>query len=640
MPVEYKKTHSEYYDFHIGNSCRSYELFGCHESGENYVFRVWAPNADKVFLVGDFNGWADTHEMVKITKGGVFEASVDRNLISVGSKYKYKILSEGRILYKSDPYGTKMECPPNAATVIVPENKFEWHDKGWLSHRKSLTRAGIQNYPMNVYEVHLGSWKRRSDKSFYSYSELALDLAPYLKQMGYTHIELMPITEHPLDASLGYQTSGYYAPTSRFGEPQGFMEFVDIMHTAGIGVILDWVPAYFASDEYGLFEFDGKSLYEYSGYGRKESPHGGKMFDLGREEVISFLVSNAVYWADKYHIDGIRVNATSSMLYRELDEEYDRWLPNILRDNRRYEAVRFFRQLNSAMKREYPDVLMISDEHTSWQNLTSFEGDGALGFDMRWNTEWVSDTMSYVDKDPIFRKYHHENLTYSLCYASADKYILPLSHGEFIHNRKPLIEKSHGDYWNKFATTRALMGYMMTHPGKKHTFMGCEIASFSEWSHTLGIDFSALECDMHAKFQLYISSLNNFYLAHPELWQCDYGSCGFEWIDANDRERSIISFKRMDAGGKALYVIINFTPVPYEDYHLRLDSDGIYEEIFNSDDKKYGGSGVVNTGVKFSSEKSDDEEHPYRIRMRLPPMAISVVRCTRKSKKSTRPNFN
>ena len=636
----YKKMPSEYYDFHTGASCRAYELFGCHENGEKYEFSVWAPSADKVFLVGDFNGWADTHQMERVTNGGVYKTSVDKNIISCGSKYKYKILSEDKILYKSDPYGEKMECPPNSATVIVNKNKFEWHDRGWLAHRRSLTRAGMQNHPMNIYEVHTGSWKRRDDGSFYSYRELALELAPYLKQMGYTHIQLMPIAEHPIDASLGYNTSGYYAPTSRFGEPSDFCELVDIMHTAGIGVILDWVPAYFSGDEYGLLEFDGQTLYEYSGYGKNDSTRDKRMFDLGREEVISFLVSNAIYWADKYHIDGIRVCETSSMLYREIDAEYDRWLPNALRDNRRYEAVRFFRQLNAAMKREYPDVLMISDEHTSWQNLTSFEGDGALGFDMRWNTDWVSDTVEYIEKDPIFRKYHHENLTYSLCYSTADKYILPLSHNEFIHNRKPLIEKPHGDYWNKFATLRAFLGYMMTHPGKKLTFMGSELAGFEKWSHEKGLDFSVLDCDMHARFQLYVAEINNLYLAHPELWQCDAQGSGFEWIEANDKEKSIISYKRIDAGGKKLYIVINFTPVPYEDYHLKLDSDGVYEEIFNSDDKKYGGGGVVNTGAKFNAEQTDDIEFPYCIRMRLPPMAISVVKCSRKSQKKVRPNFN
>ena len=637
----YKKIPSEYYDFHTGTSCRAYEVFGCHANGEKYNFRVWAPGAESVFLVGDFNGWADTHKMERITGGGVFEICVDRGLIGYGSKYKYKILSGGRAIYKSDPYGIKMEAPPNAATVIVPDEKFEWHDRGWLAHRRAVSRAGMQNQPMNIYEVHSGSWKRRDDGGFYSYRELALELAPYLKQMGYTHLQLMPIAEHPLDASLGYHTSGYFAPTSRFGEPWEFKELVDIMHTAGIGVILDLSIAYFSDDEYGLSEFDGECLYEYSGYGGRKKDCGAKIFDVGREEVVSFLLSNAVYWADKYHVDGIRVCSTSTMLYSELEGEYDRWLPNALRDNRRYEAVRFFKLLNTVMKREYPDVLMISDEHTSWQNLTSFEGDGALGFDMRWNSEWVSDSMAYIEKDPIFRKYHHENLTYSLCYSTADKYILPLSHNEFIHNRKPLIEKPHGDYWNKFATVRALMGYMMTHPGKKLTFMGCELAGFDKWSHIGGLDFSVLDCDMHARFQLYISSINNFYLAHPELWQCDCESGGFEWIDANDKERSIVSYKRMDAGKKALYVVINFTPVPYEDYRLRLDSDGVYEEIFNSDDKKYGGSGVVNTGAKFISERTDDVEFPYSIRMRLPPMAISIVKCTRKSqKKSTRPNFN
>ena len=619
MLVRRGKMLAEYYDFHMGSSCRAHTFMGCHMRGERYEFRVWAPNADKVFLVGDFNGWSESHQMTRVTLQGIYEILVDSSLISVGSKYKYKIINGSRTVYKSDPYSLQMECPPHAASIITKLSDFEWHDRGWMAHRRALTRAGMENHPLNIYEVHLGSFKRRSDGGYYSYRELADELAPYLKQMGYTHIQLMPVFEHPFDASLGYQVSGFFSPTSRFGGPDGLKEFVDIMHTAGIGVILDWVPAHFPKDDYGLFEFDGQPLYEYQTYDRQESRSMGvRKFDLGREEVKSFLLSNALYYAENYHVDGIRVNAVSSMLCLDYEKEYGRWLPNALGDNRNLEAISFFRALNSIMKREYPDVLMIAEEHTSWQNLTSFEGEDALGFDMKWNSDWATDTLFYVDKDPIFRKYHHERLTYSLCYSTADKYILPLSHNEFTFGKKSLLDKSFGDYWNKFAGSRALIGYMMTHPGKKLTFMGCETAQFSEWSHSEALDFSVLDYDMHARFQLYVADINNFYLAHPELWQNDASEDGFEWIDANDKDRSVIAFSRADCGGKKLYVIINFTPVPIEDYCLNLQSDGVYEEVFNSDNKKYGGSGVVNTDHKFNAQPSGELEFPYCIRMRLP----------------------
>lgn len=640
MLVRKGKMPVEYYDFHTGLSCRAYSFMGCHKRDQKYEFRVWAPNADKVFLVGDFNGWSESHPMTRATLQGIFEIGVDASEISIGSKYKYKIINGSRTVYKSDPYGVKMESPPNGATIIVEDNDFTWHDRGWLSHRRAACAAGMQNQPMNIYEVHLGSWKKHPDGSFYSYAEIAGELAPYMKQMGYTHIQLMPVSEHPFDASLGYQISGYYAPTSRFGEPDGLKEFVDIMHTAGVGVILDWVPAYFPKDEYGLFEFDGQPLYEYQSYDRQESRSlGMRKFDVGREEVVSFLVSNAIYYVDKYHVDGIRVNAVSQMLCLDYEKEYGRWIPNVLGDNRNLEAIAFFKRLNSVMKKEYPTVLMIAEEYTSWQGLTSFEGENGLGFDMKWNTAWCTDTLSYIEKDPIFRKYHHERLSYSLCYSTDDKYILPMSHVEFSHGKPTLIGKQVGDYWNKFAGARALMGYMMTHPGKKLTFMGCETAQFSEWSYRDSLDWSVLDYDMHARFQLYLADINNFYLAHPELWQCDCDKSGFEWIDANDKERSIIAFDRIDSYGKRLHVIINFTPIPVEDYHLYLDEEGIYEELLNSDDKKYGGSGVVNTGVRFNALPSDISEHPYCVRLRLPPMAICVFKCTRKSnKKSVRPN--
>ena len=630
-----KKMLREHYDFHIGASFSAYKFLGCHKKDGAYIFRVWAPRADKIFLCGDFNGWDESCPMEKVTSLGIFEVGVDSSKISIGQKYKYKIYSGGRAFYKSDPYGVAMEEPPNAASIICDKSQFEWHDKGWLSHRRAYVRAGIISQPLNVYEVHLGSWKRRADNLFMNYSEIAKELAPYVKQMGYTHIQLMPICEHPFDASLGYQICGFFAPTSRYGDADDFKEFVDIMHTAGIGVILDWVPAIFPTDDYGLFEFDGQPLYEYQSYDRQGSRYSGvRGFDFGREEVQSFLISNAAYFAEQFHIDGLRVNALSSMLWLDCEKKYGYWPPNALGDNRSLEGMAFFKKLNLTMKKEYPDVLMIADEHIGWQNLTSFEGDGGLGFDIKWNNAWTADTLAYVSMDKSQKKQYHENLVYSLCYSTDDKYILPLSHGEFANPKESLIERSYGDYWNKFASARAIMGYMMTHPGKKLSFMGNEIAQFDSWSHNQSIEWFILDYDMHAKFQLYIASLNAFYLEHPELWQNDCDPSGFEWIDANDRERGIIVFKRVDVYKNELIVMLNFTSDVIEDYHLLLDEGGYYTEIFNSDDQKYGGSGVVNTGVRFEAQDLGHPGHPYCIRLRMPPMAMCVVKRTKNKKQA------
>ena len=626
-----KKMQKEHYDFHMGASFSAYKFMGCHRKGASYTFRVWAPHADKVFLVGDFNSWDETCPMERVTSLGIFEVSVDSAKIIAGQKYKYKIYGKTRILYKSDPYGIRMEEPPNAASIVCDDIEYEWHDRGWMTHRRSLTAAGIASQPMNIYEVHLGSWKRRADGSFMNYAEIAKELAPYVKQMGYTHIQLMPICEHPLDASLGYQICGFFAPTQRYGSADDFKAFVDIMHTAGIGVILDWVPAFFPKDDYGLYEFDGQPLYEYQGYDGQESRASGvRRFDLGKEEVQSFLISNAMYFVNVFHVDGIRVNAVSSMLWLDYEKEYGRWIPNALGDNRNLEAIAFFRKLNFTIKKEHPDVVMIADEHVGWQKLTSFEGDDGLGFDMKWNNDWCYDSMFYIAQEHSQRRNYHEKLIYSLCYATDDKYILPLSHGEFTYPKKSLVERNCGDYWNKFAGARAIMGYMMTHPGKKLNFMGNEIAQFDSWSHKSCLEWFILDYDMHAKFQLYIAELNAFYLEHPELWQLDSDKSGFEWIDANDKERGIISFVRRDAYNNRIYVMINFTSNVVEDYHLALDEGGYFKEIFNSDNEKYGGSGVVNSGIRFVAQPTPDGEHPYCLRMRMPPMAMCVFRQIKK----------
>ena len=609
------------YYFHSGTSNKAYEFMGAHREGDDFVFRVWAPNAEAAFVVGDFNGWSNRHPMRRATSAGIWEARICNTQIKVGDIYKYKFYNRGREIYKSDPYGYKMELPPNSPSVLCDIDDYEWHDAGWLAHRAATFGTDFYSQPMNIYEVHLGSWKRHDDGSYCTYKELADELAPYVKQMGYTHIELMPVAEHPFDGSWGYQVCGYYAPSARFGDPDGFMAFVDAMHTAGIGVILDWVPAHFPKDAFGLYEFDGQPLYEYQGADRMENKGWGtRCFDVGREEVQSFLISNAIYWIDKYHVDGLRVDAVSSMLYLDYCREEGEWVPNSLGDNRNLESIEFFKKLNGTIKEYYPDVLMIAEESSAWQNVTGFEGDG-LGFDMKWNMGWMNDTLFYAEKEPIYRKYHHDKLTFSLMYAFKEKYVLPISHDEVVHGKKSFLDKMPGDYWRKFAGARVFEAYRMTHPGKKLSFMTNEIAQFREWAYEESIEWFMLDYEMHAKYQLYCSDLNNFYLSHPELWQKDCSWDGFQWIDADDADRSIISYRRIAANGKELIVVLNFTPANYEDYYLKVPQKGTYSEVFNSDNEKYGGSGVTNAAVKFESFEELGSEF---IRLRMPPMAAVI----------------
>lgn len=617
------KLHNEFL-FHQGTSRRAYEYMGAHAEGNELVFRVWAPNADAAFVVGDFNSWGESCPMERITEKGIWEARVDMASISEGDIYKFKLINGGRQIYKSDPYGVRMQAPPEAASVIYDiDLEYPWHDEGWLEHRAAVMREGYFKQPMNVYEMHLGSWKRHDDGSYFSYKEIADDLAPYVKQMGYTHIELMPVAEHPFDGSWGYQVGGYYAPTARFGTPHGLMNFIDIMHTAGIGVILDWVPAHFPKDAFGLYEFDGQPLYEYQGRDRMEHRGWGtRCFDVGREEVQSFLVSNVFYWIDKYHIDGIRVDAVASMLYLDYDRMPDEWVPNVYGDNRNLEAIAFFKKLNSAIKEEYPDVLTIAEESGAQLKLTGFE-DGGLGFDMKWNMGWMNDTLSYAEKDPIHRKYHHDKLTFPLMYAFSEKFMLPISHDEVVHGKKSFVDKMPGDYWRKFAGARVFYAWQMTHPGKKLTFMGNEIAQFREWDYDGSIEWFMLDYDMHAKYQLYCAELGHFYLAHPEMWQIDDSWQGFQWIDANDSERSILSFRRIAEGGSQLYVILNFTPETYENYAVALSDEGIYTELFNSDDERFGGSGVTNTGAALESVLENGREV---LHLRVPPLGAVIFK--------------
>ncbi|MBE6547261.1 MAG: 1,4-alpha-glucan branching protein GlgB [Ruminococcaceae bacterium] len=624
MSEKYYSDHQ--YLFHQGTSCNAHDYLGAHIVGDKIFFRVWAPNAECAYVVGSFNSWDDSCEMSRVTDMGIWELSLPADRVSFGDIYKYKFINKGREIYKSDPYGVRMDSPPHAASIIYDiEREYAWHDEGWMSYRRQLSDEGYYSQPMNIYEIHMGSWKRHEDGSYFNYKEMADDLAPYLKQMGYTHVELMPVSEHPFDGSWGYQVGGYFAPTSRFGTPHQLMNFVDIMHTAGIGVIMDWVPAHFPKDAFGLYEFDGQPLYEYQGADRIEhSGWGTRRFDVGRQEVQSFLVSNAFYWIEKYHIDGIRVDAVASMLYLDYDRMPGEWIPNVYGDNRCLEAIAFFKKLNSAIKDRHPDVLTIAEESGAQLKLTGFENDG-LGFDMKWNMGWMNDTLFYAEKDPVYRKYHHDKITFSLMYAFSEKFVLPISHDEVVHGKKSFVDKMPGDYWRKFAGARVFLAWQMTHPGKKLTFMGNEIAQFREWDYDASIEWFMLDYDMHAKYQLYCARLNNFYLQHPELWQVDDGWAGFQWINADDRDRSIISYRRIAKNGKELIMVLNFTPETYENFALPVPQQGVYTELFNSDDKEYGGSGVTNTGALLPSSEENGQQ---LVHFRMPPLGAVILHRT------------
>ena len=617
------------YLFHQGTNYRAYEYLGAHKTDGGYVFRVWAPNADKVFLAGDFNDWSEDAPLDRISEGGIWEITLGNDRISAGNKYKYKIYGCGQVHFKADPYATEAGLPPETASVVPVFSEYEWRDSGWLAYRKK--NAGkFYSLPMNIYELHMGSWKRHEDGTPFNYTELARELAPYVKQMGYTHIEMMPLTEYPFEGSWGYQVSSYFAPTTRYGTADELKGFIDSMHEAGIGVILDWVPAHFPKDRFGLYEFDGKPLYEYQGADRMEhAGWGTRRFDVGRNEVQSFLVSSASYWLREFHIDAIRVDAVASMIYLDYDKLPGEWVPNIYGDNRCLEAIAFFRKLNSHVKGEFPDVLMIAEESTAWANITTFEN-GGLGFDLKWNMGWMNDTLAYAELDPIYRKYHHNNLNFSLTYSFNEKYILSISHDEVVHGKRSFLDKMSGDYWQKFAGARAFMGYMMTHPGKKLNFMGGEIGQFREWDYEGEIEWFLLEYESHAKFQRYVAELNHFYLSQPALWQIEGSWDGFKWIDPDDNERSIISYRRIAKDGKELLVLINFTPVVYEHFLLGTDISGTYEEIFNSDDARFGGSGVINVGDLKTTGRGISSCRDS-VEIRVPPLAVTVLRCKRRA---------
>ena len=618
------------YLFHQGTNYTAYDFLGVHKIGEGkYVFRVWAPNADAVWVVGSFNGWDTSCPMSRITDGGIWEAE---SCASDGDMYKFRIANGGRVFDKADPYGVWCECPPATASIIYDIDRYRWHDRGWMDRRnKLMSKENLYKQPLNIYEMHVGSWKHKQDGSYYNYRELAEELAPYIKQMGYTHVELMPIMEHPYVPSWGYQICGYYAPSARFGTPDDFMAFVDKMHCAGIGVILDWVPAHFPKDAHGLYEFDGQPLYEYQGADRIEhAGWGTRKFDVGRQEVESFLVSNATFWIDKYHVDGLRVDAVASMLYLDYDKLPHEWVPNVYGDNRCLEAISFFKKLNSHIAGLFPDVMMIAEESGAFDNLTGAEN-GGIGFSYKWNMGWMHDALDYMALDPIYRKYEHDKLTFSLMYAFSEKYVLPISHDEVVHGKKSLLDKMSGDYWQKFANARAFGVYMMTHPGKKLHFMGNEIGQFREWNEEGQIEWFLLDYDMHAQYQFFWAQLNHFYLENSQLWSDDCGWDGFKWVEVNDTDKSIYAYRRIATDNSECIVVVNFTPVVRHDYILGVSQAGDYIEIFNSDDKKYGGSGVINEGV-FKAENQESHGLPHRITITLPPLGAAIFKLKDQSK--------
>lgn len=609
------------YLFHQGTNFRAYNYFGAHRTSDGrIVFRVWAPSADEIFLIGDFNNWSTDTPMERVTEGGVFECFID---FSESFRYKYLIRSGGRELYKADPYRFYSECPPETASVFFELEGYEWKDDGWLEYRKkNFSGERFYQNPINIYELHPLSWKRRPDGGMMSWRELSEELCPYVKQMGYTHVELMPVSEHPFEGSWGYQVSGYYSPTARLGDPHDFMSFVDKLHSEGIGVILDWVPAHFPKDAHGLYEFDGYPLYEYGSWDKMEHKGWGtRRFDVGRTEVQSFLVSNADFWARIYHIDGLRVDAVASMLYLDYDKGPGEWTPNSYGDNRCLEGEAFFKKLCGHMRGEFPDVMMIAEESTAWKNVTGDPEEG-LGFHMKWDMGWMNDTLSYASLDPVYRRYHHEKLTFSMVYAFSERFVMPFSHDEVVHGKGSLIGRMPGDYDMKFAGLRTLMAYMMTHPGKKLTFMGCEIGQFDEWNHQSDVQWFLLDHEKHSSIQRFNAKLNHLYLKEPALWREDSSWEGFRWIDVERRDESVFSYLRR-CENESLAVVLNFTPVPRFGFELQLPEEGEYYELLNSDQIEFGGGGCINSGALHTVNDGDGRCH---ITLDLPSMSAVIVK--------------
>ncbi len=621
------------YLFRSGKHWTSYDYMGAHLTTIDGVagtrFAVWAPNAFSVSVIGSFNDWDGRIHPMSIHEGtGIWELFLPG--VTEGAIYRYRIRSHnmGFRADKSDPYAFLSEVRPNNASVVVDLDRYIWGDQAWMTERASHG-SGLDR-PMSIYEVHLGSWRRRPDGSWMTYRELAHELAAYIKDMGYTHVELMPVAEHPFDGSWGYQVTGYFAPTSRYGSPTDFMYFVDHLHQQGIGIILDWVPAHFPKDGYALSYFDGTHLYEHADSRKGEHPDWGTLiFNYGRNEVRNFLLANALFWLLRYHIDGLRVDAVSSMIYLDFSRKSGEWIPNEYGGNENLDAIAFLREVNTLVHQEAPGAITIAEESTAWAMVSRPVYVGGLGFTFKWNMGWMHDTLDYLQKNPIFRRYHHNKLTFSLIYAYNENFVLSLSHDEVVHGKGSLMGKAPGDWWQKFATLRLLYGYQWTHPGKKLLFMGQEFGQWREWSEERSLDWELLDLETHQGLQRWMRDTNHFYQAQPALFQHDFDDKGFRWIDADDADSSTYSYIRYaDDRSDFLVVVANFTPVPRSGYRIGVPEAGHYAELLNSDSKHYGGGDIGNFG---GVESEDVPLHglPYSLTMTVPPLAIVILKLER-----------
>jgi len=589
-----KENELSQYLFHEGTNYKAYLYMGAHIEGDYCVFRTWAPNAQRVFVTGDFCNWDTTlHEAFRITNSGIFECVIKG--IKQFDSYKFVIITkDGKEHLKADPYAFHSETRPQTASKVYSFGDYKWNDEQWMQNRDDTNTQK----PLNIYELHFSSWRRYEDGNTFNYEKMADELLPYIKNMGYTHIELMPMSEYPYDKSWGYQVTGYYAPTSRFGTPDEFMKFIDRCHSEGIGVILDWVPAHFPKDEHGLYEFDGTCCYEYQSPKKREHlDWSTRIFDYGKNEVKCFLISSADYWFDEYHIDGMRVDAVASMLYLDYGKKHNQWEANEYGGNGNLEAVEFIKALNTWITDNYKGAMMIAEESTAWPKITQPVQNGGLGFSYKWNMGWMNDSLKYISQDPYFRKGVHNNLTFSLTYAFSEKYILPLSHDEVVHGKYSLLLKMPGKIEDKFANLRAYMAYMYAHPGKKLVFMGNEFGQHNEWNEDKELDWFLLEDSAHKQYKGFIKGLNGFYLGERVLWELDTSWEGFDWASLDDENNNVISFYRLDKNGNKILVVCNFSSVTHKDYKIGVKDKGSYKEIFSTDDKSFGGSGFKNTRI-------------------------------------------
>ncbi len=602
------------YLFHQGTNYNAHEYLGAHKTTlkrqKGVMFRTWAPRAKSVSVVGDFNGW-DTSKnvMTRISDGGVFELFVKG--LKEFDAYKFAVSSDGRTVLKADPYAFHSETPPKTASKIYDIDGYVWGDDKFIKNKKSPYDS-----PMNIYEVNLASWKRKENGDYLSYAELSKELVDYVSEMGYTHVEFMPISEYPFDGSWGYQVTGYYSVTSRFGTPKDFMGLVDAFHQKGISVIVDWVPAHFPKDEHGLYEFDGTCCYENQGWDRKEhKTWGTRIFDWGRNEVQSFLVSNALYLFEKFHVDGLRVDAVASMLYLDYDRKDGEWIPNEQGGNYNLQAIEFFKKLNTAVFERFPNALMIAEESTAFPMITKPVSMGGLGFNYKWNMGWMNDVTSYMATDPYFRSYVHNKLTFSMMYAFSENYVLPISHDEVVHGKKSLLDKMPGDIEQKFANLRTFLLYMFAHPGKKLSFMGNEFGQFKEWNYKEGLEFFMLKFDLHNKLHEFNKKLNKVYKNTPPLYNIEDGWDGFEWVSTDEKDNNIVIFNRKDKNNNLLIAIMNFSGNDYNGYSIGCEQ-GEYQLVISSDEQEFGGSGRIKTLFQANNENAHSKE--YSIKIDLP----------------------